>query len=32
MATAGGHGMAAAAAPGFILDRREAVPALLGRH
>ena len=32
MATPSGHGMAAAAAPGFILERREAVPALLGRH
>jgi thiamine pyrophosphate-dependent acetolactate synthase large subunit-like protein len=32
MATPGGHGMAAAAAPGFFLDRREAVPALIGRH
>src|SRR5258708_2568269 len=27
-----GGGAAAAAAPDFILDRREAVPALLGRH
>ena len=32
MATEGKHGMAGAVAPGFILDRREAVPALIGRH
>jgi thiamine pyrophosphate-dependent acetolactate synthase large subunit-like protein len=32
MATPVGHGMAAAAAPGFFLDRSEAVPALIGRH
>jgi thiamine pyrophosphate-dependent acetolactate synthase large subunit-like protein len=27
-----GQGMARAAAPAFVLDRREAVPALIGRH
>ena len=27
-----GQGMARAAAPGFVLDRRDAVPALIGRH
>ncbi|HXY98476.1 MAG TPA: thiamine pyrophosphate-dependent enzyme [Stellaceae bacterium] len=32
MAAQQAHGMARAAAPDFVLDRREAVPALIGRH